>query len=150
MKEILKFGFPLYLNEILTFGYRRADSLIIGGLLGPVSIAYYEVARRIPDSIATFYATFKSVFFPFMTNLFARGEKDKAEIIINNSVRWISLVIGFGALISLLFGEEIIVLIFSDRYLPSVPIFVLLMVGLIFTFIHYTFGYSLVALGEVK
>jgi len=148
IKKILIFGFPLQLNDILTFGYRRADSLIIGVFLGPAAIAYYEVARRIPDSLATFYAAFKSVYYPLMSKLFALGEKEKAEKILNNSIRWISLVFTFGALISLVFGKEVIGFIFSEKYLPSVPVFVLLMLGLTFTFLQYTLGYSLVAIGD--
>jgi O-antigen/teichoic acid export membrane protein len=148
IKKILIFGFPLQLNDILTFGYRRADSLIIGVLLGPAAIAYYEVARRIPDSLATFYSAFKSVYYPLMSNLFALGEKEKAEKMLNASTRLISLVVTFGALISLVFGKEVIGLIFSEKYLPSVPVFVLLMVGLTFTFLQYTLGYSLVAIGD--
>ena len=51
-------------------------------------------------------------------------------------------------MISVTFGKEIILLLFSPQYLSVYPIFVLLMVGLSLNVLENTLGYSLVAIGE--
>ncbi len=148
LKRVLLFGLPLQINDILTFVFLRIDTLMIGALLGSAEIAYYEIARKIPESLTGFYEAFRAVYFPFVSRLFALGERIRVSQMLNNSIRLISFASIFGALIALVFGDDIIRLLFSEKYLPSVPIFVLLMVGMNLSVTEYTFGYSLVAIGE--
>ncbi len=148
LTRVIRFGLPLQVNYILTFIFLRVDTLIIGALMGPAEIAYYEVARKIPENLTMAYEAFRVVFYPFIARFAANGESDKAASFINHSARWISLITIFGALIAFLFGHEIIVLLFTEQYLPSVPAFILLMASLNLTLIDYTLGYSLVAVGD--
>lgn len=148
LKEMLVFGFPLQINDILSFIFRRIDTLIIGALLGSADIAYYEIARKIPDSLARLYEAFRSVYFSFMSTLFALGEQKKAAQMLNHSTRLISFVTILGALIVLVFGNDVISLLFSERYLPSVPAFVFLMIALNVSLIGNILGTSLVAVGD--
>ena len=148
LKEALAFGFPLQINDILGFAFGRIDTLIIGALLGPADIAYYEIARKIPDSFAQLYEAFRAVYFPFVARLFARGEQKKAARVLNNSTRLISFASLLGTLVALLFGSDIISLLFSERYLPSVSAFVLLMIVMSISRVGNILGTSLVALGD--
>jgi O-antigen/teichoic acid export membrane protein len=148
LKNMLVFGFPLQLQYFLGFIYNRIDTVIVGVLLGTVGVAYYEVARKIPQSISRLYGAFREVYLPFVANLDSRGEFKKLLNLLNNSIRWLSFLTMFGALIALLFSREIVVILFSDSYLASIPAFILLMIGLNLTFVESTFGYSLVAIGD--
>jgi O-antigen/teichoic acid export membrane protein len=148
LKGMLRFGFPLYINDILTFSYSRIDTLIIGALLGPAEIAYYAIAQRIPSSLQRLYEAFRVVYFSFMSKLFGLGEQSEAERLLNHSTRLVSFVTALGALIALVFGADIIVLVFSEQYLPSVPAFIVLMIGLSITLVSNVLGTSLVAVGE--
>lgn len=148
LKRMLAFGLPLQINDVLTIIFRRVDSLVIGVLLGPADIAYYEIARKIPDNLSMFGDAFRQVYFPFISGMFARQERDAAARLVNNSTRLFSFVTAAGALIALLFGRDIIVLLFSERYLASVPVLVWLMVALNLSLIGSTLGTSLVAVGD--
>ena len=148
LKEMLAFGLPLQINDILSFVFGRIDTLVIGTLLGRADIAYYEIARRIPDALARLYEAFRSVFFPEMSRLFAVGEHKKAEQVLNHSTRLISFVSTLGALVALILGNDVIGLLFSAKYVPSVPAFILLMTALSISLIGNTLGTSLVAIGD--
>lgn len=148
LKELLKFGFPLQLNDILSFIYLRIDTLVIAALLGPADIAYYEVARKIPDSLRQLYEPFRSVYFAFSSKLFALGDPKKTAKLLNDSARLVACGIFFGAAIALLYGRNIIELVFSAKYLPSAPIFTLLMVNLGIALVGNVMGTSLVTVGE--
>jgi O-antigen/teichoic acid export membrane protein len=148
LRPVLMFGFPLQLNDVLSFVYLRIDTLMLGAMLGPKAIAYYEVARRIPDSLTGLYEAFRAVFFPFIAKFFAHGEQQKASQMLNHSTRLISFATMLGTLVVLIFGREIISLLFSSQYLTSVPAFVLLMIWLNLAFTDSTLGYSLVAAGD--
>jgi O-antigen/teichoic acid export membrane protein len=148
LKKILKFGFPLQINSIMAFVFLRIDTLMIGVLLGTTQIAYYEIARKIPESLTGLYESFRVVMFPSVSRLFALGDREQVTKLLNHSFRLISFIVLFVTLISLVFGNEIISLLFSERYLPSTSTLVLLMICLDITLVNYTLGYSLVAIGD--
>ena len=148
LKELLKFGFPLQLQHALDFSFSRIDTMIIGALLGTGGIAYYEIARKIPDSLMQLYSVFASVYFPISANLYAREVKEKTENLMNHSLRVLTFLTIFGALAAVVFGKDIIRLLFSETYLPSYFAFVLLMFGLTLNVLENTLGYSLVAIGD--
>jgi O-antigen/teichoic acid export membrane protein len=147
LKELLVFGFPLQLNDVLTFVFLRADTVVIGALMGPAEIAYYEIARKIPESLEGLYEAFRAVYFPMFSAVVAGGKREKAAEMLGHSTRLLAGAGMLGAMVALLFGDLLITTLFSEQYLPSVPVFVLLMVGLTFAVLDYTLGYSLVATG---
>ncbi|MAT41893.1 MAG: hypothetical protein CL609_06095 [Anaerolineaceae bacterium] len=148
LKRIIKFGFPLYINQILSFIFLRADTFIIGALLGPAEIALYEIARKIPESMEMIYDAFRKVYFPMVSQLFSTGDRDQGAGLLNTSTRLITFLGGLMTLFVFLFGKEIIFLLFSSKYTDSSLIFSILMVALVFLMVDYTLGYTLVAVGE--
>ncbi len=147
-KGIIKFGYPLQINDILSYFYSRIDTLMIAALLAPANIAYFEIARKIPDSLLAFFDSFVIVFFPLFSRLHSNGERQKAEALLRNALRvitFISLCIAAGAV---LFGRDIIRLLFSEQYMAAAPVFIILAITLSFILIGYLLGKSLVAVGE--
>ncbi len=130
LKEMLSFGFPLQIQSILDFVYSRIDTVIIATLVGTAGTAYYEVARKIPDALMQLYNAFRSVYFPMITELNAKDHREEALQMLNTSIRSLAFIVLLGAMISVTFGKDILRLLFSDQYLSSYPIFVLLMIGL--------------------
>jgi O-antigen/teichoic acid export membrane protein len=147
IRHLLRFGFPLYVNYFLSFLFTRADTVIIGVLLGPAEIAFYEYARKIPDSLAMLYESFRQVYFPFLSRLIAAGERIQAAEMLNHSNRIASFLGCLGALAAFGLGDLIFRGLFSEQYLPSVPAFGVLMVALTLTVLDSNLGYSLVAAG---
>lgn len=148
LKKMLRFGFPLYINSFLNFGFTRADSFIIGGFLGTAETATYEIARKIPESLEMLYNTFVQVYFPIVAKVFTGGDKAKVSKLLNYANR----ILAFGgvliAFLVFLFRQEIVLLLFSERYLASGPIFALLTFGLVLTMLDGNLGNTLVAIGE--
>lgn len=148
LREMLAFGFPLQLQYILDFGYSRIDTVIITSMLGTSGTAYYEIARKIPDSLMQLYSAFRCVYFPMLTELYASNQREKAYRLMNTSIRFLLFTVLLSAMISVTFGKEIILLLFSAQYLEVYPIFVLMMVWLGVNVLENTLGYSLIAIGE--
>lgn len=148
MKELLRFGMPLQANDILNFLFTRLDTLVIAALLGPADIAYYEIARKIPDSVAQLYDSFRTVYYPVLSRLIAQRSMEGAARLVNATTRLVAFAALLGALLVLLFGEQLIVLLFSEKYLPSAPIFTVLALALAVSLIGVTLGTALVAAGD--
>jgi O-antigen/teichoic acid export membrane protein len=128
IRRILRFGLPLQGNEVLSFIIRRVDVLILGALMSPAHIAYLEVAFKIPNYFERLYQALHSVYFPHMAELFAQSRRAEAEDVLNSFLRLAAFATMFCALAFALFQREVIVLLFSDKYLPSAPALGVLMI----------------------
>lgn len=128
IRRIIRFGLPLQGNDILSFVFQKVDVLILAALMSPVHIAYLEVAAKIPDYLRRLYYTLQSVYFPHMAELFARKHHIRAEDVLNNVLRVTSFSTMLCALVSVLFQREIMVVLFSEKYLPGAPALGVLMV----------------------
>jgi O-antigen/teichoic acid export membrane protein len=146
--EMLRFGLPIEVNYLLTFTFTRIDTFIINASLGPAQLAYYEIARKIPDSLINLYDAFRQVYFPMVSDLSTQGKDREVSQVMKHSSRLLIGLTLLGAVVTALFGRDLIVLLFSNEYLPSAVIFFLLMLGISLTFAEYTLGYTLVAIGE--
>ena len=147
-QNIIKFSTPLYFNSMLGFLRERVNVFIVGALLNPVSVAYYDIATRIPDGLGKIFQSFIIVYFPNSSTLFSQGKKEEAQNLMNKSLGILSIGIAFIVLVSFIFRNEIILLIFSNEYLPSSMAFSLLMMNFYFRAISSIMGYSLVAAGH--
>jgi O-antigen/teichoic acid export membrane protein len=145
--EILRFGFPIQLTRFLWYAFLQADVLLLGLLAGPASVAYYAVARKIPDGLQRLSESYIAVYFPAVTTLFATGRHDRASAMLNRSLRLISFLSALVAIVGVAFSQPIM-LLFSQKYLDSAPAFGLLMMALHITFIASLLGYTMTAAGH--
>ena len=148
LKEMLLFGLPLQMQYMLDFVYSRIDTLVIGSFLGTSSIAFYEIARKLPTTLMSLYDVFRSVYYPFIATFHDHGELEQVARVQNNSHRVLSFLTSLAALMAVLFGREIITTLYSDSYIPSYYAFVILMFGLNLTVLDNTLGFSLIAIGH--
>jgi len=148
LRRMFRFGYPLGLNEILTFVFMKADRMLVGGLIGPVQVANYEVATRLPDTGRNLYGAFGEVYFPNMVELIAEKDSGNAEKLLNHSLRGIGFLCLLATLISAVFAKEIISILFSSKYLESAPGLYLMMFALAINLSANVMGLTLVAAGQ--
>jgi O-antigen/teichoic acid export membrane protein len=147
VRSLTRFSVPLYSNNILTVMYDRSNTFLIGALLNPASVAAYEVALKIPDGFQRLFNSFIVVYFPGLSRLFAKGNRDDAHRMMNNSLILLSTGIIFLVLVAFLFANEIVLVMFSKAYLEVSLAFALLVLNFYLRAISNTLGYSLVAAG---
>jgi O-antigen/teichoic acid export membrane protein len=145
--EMLRFGFPLQLNRFLWFVSGRADILLLGAFMGPSTVALFEVGGRIPSALVRLTQSYSAVYFPTMTELLSKGETNRAHQLLNRSLVLVSFFMALAALISVIFGQEIIRMLFSAKYETSSMVFSLLMIGLQMNVLVTLMGYTLTSAG---
>lgn len=148
--EIYRFGFPLYVNGLMTYLSNFGGVFIISYFLNPVSIAFYEVAGKIPQGLSRLFASFKIVYFPSLSKLMADRDFKGAQKLMNTCLILMSAGLPAIVLGSNLFSYEIILLLFSESYLETQLTFSLLVFAVCMQLIATTMGYTLVAAGEPK
>ena len=149
-KTILNFTLPIYFNALFTFLYGRVNLFIIGALMNPVSVAYYDVGAKVSEALKKMFNSFILVFFPNLSNLFSKGDKVSAGKLINKSLNAVSLALASATLLAFLFRDEIMILLFSEKYVESSFVFSLLMLNLTFRSLANILGYSNLSAGYPK
>lgn len=147
LSEMLRFGFPLQLNRLLWFVSGRVDILLLGAFIGPSAVALFEVGGRIPNALVRLTQSYSAVYFPTMTELLSKGENNRAHQLLNRSLRLISFFMALSALVSVVFGQQIIRVLFSAKYEASSAVFALLMIGLQMNVLVTLMGYTLTSAG---
>jgi len=94
--------------------------------------------------------SFILVFFPNLSNLFSKGDKVSAAELINKSLNVLSFMLAAATLLSFLFRNEIMILLFSAKYVESSYVFSLLMLNLTFRSLANILGYSNLSAGHPK
>lgn len=145
---LLKFGMPLYVNNILVFTQGRLNLVLIATLLNPVSVAYYGVAKKLPEALARMFKSFVVVYFPNLSHFFSEGQKDAAEKMLNQSLITVSTALSIVVLGAFLFRDPLVVLIFSEKYRPASLAAALLILNFSLHSVSSLMGYSLVSAGK--
>lgn len=126
----LRFGMPLQATRYLWFAMHRVDTFVLTALVGPAGVAFYDVASRLPQGITRLTEAYYAVYHPSLATRFARHERAAASRLIEQSLR----LFGFGQLFltwgTVLFGREMIVLLFGARYEAAAPALTIILLGL--------------------
>jgi teichuronic acid exporter len=137
LKELWSFGFRLFISGLLNSTIGQLDTLIIGKIFSSITLGYYYRARSLNDFVIRYSSgSIMPSLFPAMSKIQADSEKYNraAKKAFQLIAVVVFLIIG-GLYVS---GKDIIVILFSDKWLPSVPYFKVLLMS--------AFGYPLSAL----
>lgn len=148
IKEYLKFGYPLWINSLITLMYYRIDVFLVGAFSGPEAVALYGIALKIPESLMRLFQAFESVYLPHMSELLSKKKRSEATYLMNYSIKIISFIALIGTIISALCGKDLLRLMFSSKYVKASDILIFLMLAMSFEVIASIFGYALVAHGN--
>lgn len=150
LKKLLLFGFPLQIHGFMGFVFERTDTIMLGAMLGPLSVASYEVGYKVPNQVRGIFAAVGSVFFPQIAEYYGQKDTAAAEGFLKSTLRIISFLSAGATLVAILFSKEIISLLFSVKYAESDAILSILMVAICFGITNYFMGMALVASGRSK
>lgn len=132
-KELFGFGFYMFLTQLINEFSRQVQGLVIGKVYNPATLGYYAKAdgteRLASSSISQIIS---QVTYP----LYAEIQDDK--VALSNAIKRITTSLAYVTFpmmfLLLLCAESIFVLLYSERWLPSVPYFqVLCIAGLAYS-----------------
>ena len=109
----------LFFISLLDEIYRSSIVILIGKFYNSSLLGYYNVGRQIPGFISsTINATAASVFFP----VFSKLQKDliRGKVMLRKSIRTLNVLIFPTVCLTLLLADEIVHILLTDKWLPSV------------------------------
>ncbi|GEQ87207.1 hypothetical protein ULMS_27150 [Patiriisocius marinistellae] len=148
VKEMLHYGFPLYLATFTGLINGYLDKLIVNVFENETTFAIFSVGALEIPIFAMLSAAFSQQIFPSMVANIEAGNEAKAKSIWVNTTKKVSLLTYPILLICMFFAEEIIFFVYSEAYASSVILFkTYLLVAL---FRNNSYGILLTAKGETR
>lgn len=147
LRAFYRFGISILAFSFLDFLNKRADDFLIGYFLGSVALGYYTIAYRILTVMTQLLVqTTSTVAMPMFSRLQEDREKLRKAFY---RVTQITNLIAFPTFISACaLAPELILLLFGQKWLPSVPVMqVLSLVGMLRA-VAYFKGVVFIALGK--
>lgn len=148
-KELFGFGFYMFLTNLLNSFGSQIQGLLIGKFYNPSTMGYYSKAHSVERLAST---SISSVMTQVTYPLYAEAQDDKKQLA--NMIRRITMTLSYLTFplmfILILCAKPIFVLLYSERWLNSVPYFqVLCLSGLAYC-LQSVNNQSIAAVGESR
>jgi O-antigen/teichoic acid export membrane protein len=148
-KELFSFGFFMFLTHLLNQFGQQIQGLLIGKMYNPATMGYYSKAAG-TEKLASH--SISSVMMQVTYPLYAEVQDDKKQLtnIIKRITMTISYIIFPIMFILLLCAKPIFLLLYSDRWLPSVPYFQVLCIAGLAACLQSVNNNAIAAVGKSK
>ena len=148
-KNLFSFGFFVAFANLLDSLYTNLLSFILGKKFSVKELGYYNQAYSLEQiPVYSITAILNQVFFPFLSK--EQDNLDKMRIDLEKSIKSMSFFIYPMMFYLICFAKPIIVLLYSEKWLPAVPFFQILCTLGFTNFLFHINRSVLKAIGESK
>lgn len=148
-KELFSFGFYMFLTSLLNQFGQQIQGLLIGKVYNPSTMGYYSKAHSTEKLAST---SIGSVMNQVTYPLYAEVQDDKKQL--GNMIKRITMTLSYISwplmFILLLCAKPIFVLLYSDRWLASVPYFQVLCISGLAYCLQSVNNQSIAAIGKSR
>lgn len=146
---LIRRGIPFALSGIFLFVYFRVDSVMLKLLKGVKEVGYYNAPYNLIYALNFFPASLTAALFPRFSRY---SEEDKGKLLhaLSRVLRYLlllSLPIVFGGII---LRKELLLLFYRKEYVPSIPVFSILLLVVALIWLNYTLITTLNSMGKEK
>lgn len=147
LRQILTFGAFVTGANYLGFLRRHLDDLLIGAFLGSLALGYYSIGYRMLTLMTVvLYGAFSSVALPVFSKL--QGDEQRLRRALLSATRTTSLLNMPAFAGMAVTADLLVVVLFGDRWEPSIPIMQILALIGIQRSCTYLNGIALTAVGR--
>ena len=150
VSKLFHFGKFVFGTNLSSMLYKSIDKLMLGSLLGTVSVAVYDLAIRINNLLEVPTASVAAIVFPQSAKQMKTKGKAAVRLLYEKSVGAILAILVPGILFVLVFPEFIITVIAGEKYLDTVPILRMTVLYALFVPFARQFGTVFDSIGKPK
>ena len=147
LKKLFGFGGYLLAANILQGICQNMQGLIIGRRFSATQMGFYAQAKKL-DEVCSYALpnVIVQVIFPVYSQF--QNDQQKLQTLLGMSVRIISYLISPLMLLLILVAEPLILMLYGEKWLISVPYFQILCIGGIFVCLQNVNYYAVAAVGK--
>jgi len=134
--EVLSLAFPLFLNSLAVIVTERIGLWAVGNNFSKDIVAYYGASAQIATLIVMPILVVNSFTMPLIVDMYYNAtDRKKLERILRAITTLISIPISFVYLALLIFGKDILTLIFNEDYQKGYSVLILIATGKLFNLV---------------
>jgi len=128
IKHALTYGIKAHLGNILSFLNYRIDMFLVNGFLNPAAVGFYSVGVGLVEKLWLVSQAASTVLFPRVAGETDEQRRKEFTPLVARTVLWVTAL---GALVLVLLARWIVVLLYSEAFLPSVQPLQALLAGIV-------------------
>ncbi len=132
-KQLIPFSFPLMVTGILGMALAWTDTIFIGIFKSNADVGIYNVAYIIASALMIIWLSFGNIFYPIISELYAKKAKDAIRKTFETVSRWIFILVLPIFIFVLAFPARTLSITFGQNYLGAALPLVILIIGYFFT-----------------
>jgi len=121
LKKIIAYSLPIGLASLLSFFLDKVDQLLLASVLDKTAFAYYSMGCLIVPPLIMLDVSVQQVLLPKLSEMFASDKSEKALIEFKKAISNIANLVIPAVFGLILFSREIIILLYSEQYIDSIP-----------------------------
>lgn len=126
VKDAFKYGFKVYLGNIIGFLHYRIDMFLINIFLNPIGVGFYSIAVVLAEKIWLISQSAGIVLFPKVSSETNKKNLKEFTPIVCRNVLFVTAI---GAILLFVLGNWLITLLYSNKFSDSVLPFQILLIG---------------------
>lgn len=128
IKRATSYGIQAHLSNILGFLNYRVDMFLVNGFLGPAAVGLYAVGVGLVEKIWMISYASGTVLFPRVAAETEEQKRKEFTPLVARTVLWTTALI---ALVLAFLSRWIVLLLYSEAFLPAVSALQALLVGIV-------------------
>lgn len=129
---------------------QQLDTLLVSGYTGAAGVATYQGAKILYRGFDALRDAMVLFLFPATSKYYSRGETDTVRRIIEKAIGFLYIILIPLGVILFIFAPQIYRGIWGTKYLDSIPVFRVLLCGVIILPFYMVLAASVVGMGKVK
>lgn len=128
IRSAITYGLRAHLSNILGFLNYRADMFMVNWFLGPVAVGFYSVGVGLVERLWMISQAASTVLFPRVAAENNEARQKSFTPLVARTVLWTTAL---GAAVFVFFSQWIVLLLYSETFLPSVSALRALLPGIV-------------------
>lgn len=116
LSKALGLSLPLFLSAFVSYYYWNIDDIYVGKYLGEVALGLYWFSFYYPHAVLKLQSPFLRMLLP----IYAKVPKERVKQLFEGLSKYTMYLMGFGVIISLLFVDKIVILLWDESWLGAV------------------------------
>lgn len=130
--KLLRFSFPLLIGIFMTMIMKWTGILMLGRYVGPKAVGIFDVGNSLSFLLMFPLAGLEFVFLPIAGSLYGQGQSEELTRTYQVLTKWIFSVTASAFIILFLFPEQVITILFGERFIDAASIVRILSIGFLF------------------
>ena len=128
-KQLLSYSIPLLFYYVVILAISWTDTLFLGIFRSAAEVGIYNAALPIALLVYVFPNALLALFVPVLTDLYARGDKEKFSLTYTTVTKWVFLINLIILSMLILFPKKILLTLFGADYISGYSVLVILSVA---------------------